>query len=103
VDRDESEKKERSDGEKTERSDRRNRVRSHRLRRRTAARGSREWREENENQESREVQICGQKEGIIITHFRDRSPFAFGSREKGKLDQRGRKASSATRSCGLAF
>jgi len=103
VDRDESEKKERSDGEKTERSDRRNRVRSHRLGRRTAARGSREWREEKENQESREVQICGQKEGIINTHFRDGRPFAFGSREKGKLDQRGGRRAPRQEGCGLAF
>jgi hypothetical protein len=35
------------------------------------------------------VQICGQKEGIINAHFRDRKRFAFGSREKGKLDRRG--------------
>ena len=51
----------------------------------------------NENQESREVQICGQREGNINAHFRDRRPFAFGLREKEKLDRRGRKASSATR------
>jgi len=53
--------------------------------------------EKKENQESREVQICVRMKGIINTHFGDRRPFAFGSREKGKLDRRGRKVSSATR------
>ena len=51
--------------------------------------------EKKENPESREVQICGQKDGIINAHFRDRRLFAFRSRKKGKLDRRG-EASSAT-------
>ena len=34
------------------------------------------------------MQICAQKAGIINAHFRDRKPFAFGLRDKGKLDRR---------------
>jgi hypothetical protein len=45
--------------------------------------------EKKENQESLEVQICVQMKGIINAHFGDRRPFAFGLREKGKLDRRG--------------
>jgi hypothetical protein len=45
--------------------------------------------EKEENQESREVKICVRMKGIINAHLGDRRPFAFGSREKGKLDRRG--------------
>jgi len=65
------------------------RVKSYRLRQRASAIGSRIRQEEKESNESRKVQICGQMKGIISTHFGDRRPFAFGLREKEKLDRRG--------------
>jgi hypothetical protein len=51
--------------------------------------------EKKENQESREVQICVRMKGIINAHFGDRRLFAFGSREKGKLDRRGEEGEAS--------
>jgi hypothetical protein len=34
---------------------------------------------------------------MINAHFRDRGPFAFGSRKKGKLDQRGEEGKSCNK------